>query len=139
RLAAPADDSGLRFFVLVAGLAFFNRSDTALLVAVPLGEIVLRALWTRRGKAVRPIVIGALPPVLWLAFATFYYGFPLPNTYYAKVANGIPAWLQHQQGWAYLFNSVSHDPITLGTIALCALFAWRVPGPIRRASVSALL
>ena len=138
-IAMPASDSELRFFVLVAGLAFVNRSDTALLFVVPLAEMALRTLRARGREAVRPIVVGALPPVLWLAFATFYYGFPLPNTYYAKVANGIPSWLQHQQGWAYLFNSISHDPMTLGTIALCALFAWRVPGAVRRAAISSLL
>jgi arabinofuranosyltransferase len=138
-VTTPVSDSQLRFFVLIAGLAFVNRSDSALLFAVPLAEMALRTLRVRGREAVRAIVVGALPPVLWLAFATFYYGFPLPNTYYAKVANGIPSWLQHQQGWAYLFNSVSHDPITLGTIALCALFAWRVPGAVRRAAISALL
>jgi hypothetical protein len=77
--------------------------------------------------------------VLWLVFATFYYGFPLPNTYYAKVANGIPGWLLRQQGWAYFFNSLRYDPITISTIAVAGLGALRTPGPIRRATASAVL
>jgi arabinofuranosyltransferase len=129
----------LRFFTLVAALAFVNRSDTALLFVIPLAEMTLWSLIVRGRQTLRPLLVGASPAIVWLAFATFYYGFPLPNTYYAKVANGIPSWLQHQQGWAYLFNSISHDPITLGTIALCALFAWRVPSAARRAAISALL
>jgi hypothetical protein len=79
------------------------------------------------------------PAMLWLAFATFYYGFPLPNTYYAKVANGIPSWLLRRQGFAYLANSIRYDPITVGTIALALLVAWRTTGPARRATLSTAL
>jgi arabinofuranosyltransferase len=138
-LNQPLNDGELRFFVLLAALGFVTRADMALLFIVPVAELVLRSLWVRGRATVAPVVTGALPAVAWVAFATFYYGFPLPNTYYAKVANGIPSWLQHQQGWAYLFNSISHDPITLGTIALALLCVWRTPGPARRATASALL
>jgi arabinofuranosyltransferase len=129
----------LRFFTLVAALAFVNRSDTSLLFAIPVAEMTLWSLIAHGRKTFRSLLVGASPAILWLAFATFYYGFPLPNTYYAKVANGIPSWLQHEQGWAYLFNSISHDPITLGTVALSVLFALRTPGAVRRAALSALL
>lgn len=135
----PLSSRELRFFVLVAALGFATRADMALLFVIPVAEMTLRTIWARGRASVAPIAAGALPAVAWVAFATFYYGFPLPNTYYAKVANGIPTWLQRQQGWAYLFNSISHDPITLGTIALALLFAWRAPGPARRATASALL
>ncbi len=46
------------------------------------------------------------PVIAWLLFATLYYGFPLPNTYYAKVATGIPSSLLYRQGLAYVLNSV---------------------------------
>ena len=138
-LDQPLSRRELRFFVLIAALAFVTRVDMALLLVIPVAEMTLRSLWVRGRTMVAPIVIGALPAMAWVAFATFYYGFPLPNTYYAKVANGIPSWLQHQQGWAYLFNSISHDPITLGTMALAMCVAWRTPGPARRATLSALL
>src|SRR4029077_10605327 len=55
------------------------------------------------------------------------------------IANGIPAWLQRQQGFAYLLNSNRYDPITIGTIALAFLFAWGTRGPARRALLSATL
>ena len=38
-----------------------------------------------------------------------------------------------------MFNSISHDPITLGTIALAAVLAWSTPGQARRATIGALL
>lgn len=135
----PPTLADLRFFTLIAALSFVNRSDTSLLFVVPLVEMTIRAFAAHGRATIHPLIVGSLPAILWLAFATFYYGFPLPNTYYAKVANGIPGWLERQQGLAYFFNSISHDPITLGTIALALLFAWRSPGPGKRATVSALL
>lgn len=135
----PPTERELRYFVLIGALAFVTRVDMAVLFVVPIAELGWRA-WRFHGRAVaRPILIGAAPAVAWFAFATFYYGFPLPNTYYAKVANGVPAWLQHQQGFAYLFNSISHDPITLGTVALCALIAWPTRGAPRLAALSAVM
>jgi hypothetical protein len=77
--------------------------------------------------------------MLWLAFATVYYGFPLPNTYYAKVANGIPRLLLYKQGLAYVANSLRYDPITLGTVALACLAAWKPGQAGRRAALSAVL
>jgi arabinofuranosyltransferase len=138
-IVAPISPRELRWFVLVATLGFLNRPDAALLYAIPVGEMAARALRAGGRPMIAPLALAVLPAVLWLAFATFYYGFPLPNTYYAKVDNGIPGWLLHRQGLAYLMNSLSHDPVTLGTIALAVLFAWRTSGPIRRAAASAAL
>ena len=82
----------LRVFGLLAGLAFVNRMDSVLLYALPLAWLAFRA--RRRREHLVPLVTAfAVPVVLWLLFATIYYGFPLPNTYYAKVATGIPSGL----------------------------------------------
>lgn len=135
----PPSARDLRWFVLIASFAFVNRPDAALLYAIPIAEMMIRAFRARRWQVIGPLAVGAAPAVLWLAFATFYYGFPLPNTYYAKVANGIPGWLQRQQGLAYLLNSIRYDPITMGTIGLALLFGWKTNGPVRRAVLSAAL
>ena len=90
-------------------------------------------------RALYAVLIGLAPAVIWLAFATVYYGFPLPNTYYAKVANGIPKFLMYKQGFAYLLNSANHDPITLATIALALAVGVRTGGAARRAAISAAL
>ncbi len=136
---APVATRELRWFVVVASLAFLTRPDAVLLYAVPVGEMVVRSLRLRGRRALGPVTAGLAPAILWLGFATFYYGFPLPNTYYAKVANGIPRFLMMRQGAAYVLNSISHDPITLGTVALSLMFAWRTHGAARRAAVSAAL
>jgi arabinofuranosyltransferase len=48
---------------------------------------------------------------LWLAFATFYYGFPLPNTAYAKLNTSIPLSSRLAQGMSYLVDAVYRDPV----------------------------
>ena len=78
--------------------------------------------------------------MLWLLFSYIYYGFPFPNTYYAKVATGIPRSLQLRQGLAYVANSINFDPFTLGLIGLTAAVAVRLRRlPEMAAMVSALL
>ena len=142
-LRTPVDvavtPSALRWFGFIAVLAFLNRADSALLYAIPLAEMTLRGVRAHRGAAVKACLVAALPAIVWLLFATIYYGFPLPNTYYAKVATGIPRVLMFKQGVAYLFNSLAYDPITLGSIALSALMTFSVAGAPRRAAMSALL
>ncbi len=128
----------LRAFGLLAGLAFVNRMDSVLLYALPLAWLAFRA--RRRREQIVPLVTAfAVPVVLWLLFATVYYGFPLPNTYYAKVATGIPSALLYRQGLAYVLNSIGHDPITLGSVGIAAALALRSTVAIQLTAVSALL
>jgi arabinofuranosyltransferase len=135
----PPESRELRRLLLLGSLAFLNRPDAVLLFVSPLGELLLIALRRRPKRVIAPLLIGVAPAVAWLAFATFYYGFPLPNTYYAKVANGIPKFLMYKQGFAYVLNSASHDPLTLGTIALAVLLSVKTGGAARRAALSAAL
>ena len=102
---------------LVAALAFVNRADTLLLFAPLLASCFLSAVRARHGDLLRAQVLAALPAVLWLAFAIVYYGFPLPNTFYAKVGTGLPTGIRVHQGLADPTNSVRYDPVTLGTLA----------------------
>jgi arabinofuranosyltransferase len=134
---APPTLGELRLAALLVSTAFLTRPDAVLLYIVPVGEMAWRSFRTRRPLQTATTLAFALAPaVLWLVFATVYYGFPLPNTYYAKVANGIPRFLMYSQGVAYVLNSIRHDPITLLTIALALAIA---NGPGRRAALSAAL
>ena len=69
---------------------------------------------THRARLAAYFAIALAPVALWLVFSYVYYGFPFPNTYYAKVATGIPRSLQLRQGLAYVVNSINFDPFTLG-------------------------
>ena len=74
-------------------------------------------MWPRRTwRAVGLAALGFAPLLLWLAFSLFYYGFPFPNTAYAKLATGIPPAALARQGMAYLLNSLRWDPVTLAII-----------------------
>lgn len=131
--------SELRWFTLVAALGFLTRPDAALLYMIPVAEMAIQCARRRGLRTLAPLATGVAPALIWLGFATLYYGFPLPNTYYAKVANGIPRALMIQQGTAYFLNSVRWDPITLGTVGLAAVVGIKTRGVALRAAASACL
>lgn len=106
-----------RFFwlCLLAGLATLNRMDTLLLFAPAL----ILALWRLRTlKAIPILILGFSPFILWEAFALFYYGFPFPNTAYAKLNLAVPRSQLIEQGLHYLLNALKADPLTPLVIAL---------------------
>ena len=53
------------------------------------------------------------PILLWEVFSLVYYGFFVPNTYYAKLTSGIPANELLLQGITYYINAISWNPVTL--------------------------
>ena len=105
----------------VAALAFVNRMDSVLLYAPVLLWIAAASFASIRWRVVAAVALGATPALVWEAFALVYYGFALPNTFYAKVATGIPESLLFRQGLVYVQNSLGHDPITLSIIAVAAI------------------
>ena len=105
---------------LLASLLALNRLDALLLVAPALGW----GLWQRRSaRALLAVALGLLPVALWTAFSMFYYGFPFPNTAYAKLATGIAATELARQGGLYLLNSLRWDPLTLAVIAAAVVWS----------------
>ncbi len=112
-----------RIFLLsfIASLLLLNRLDTGLLVIPTIGV----EFW--RQRASRPwtsAVFGVLPLVAWEIFSVVYYGFPFPNTAYAKLGPGIPRDELLYQGALYLFDSISNDPITLFVILVAVGAPW---------------
>lgn len=114
--------SATRFGVLVAisSLLFLNRMDSVLLVAP--GLLAAGVFWLRgEGSTWRGLLLplaGALPAVAWLGFSIFYYGTPLANTAYAKLATGIDPALLRAQGLFYVTHALRSDPVTPVAIAL---------------------
>jgi arabinofuranosyltransferase len=116
--------ASLRVLAAIAGLLTLNRMDSLILV-LP----VLLVLAFRRRQALRALAVGFLPFFLWTLFSIVYYGFPFPNSAYAKLATGIPENELLSQGFIYLLNSLSLDPLTLfATLTGLGLgVAYRVP------------
>lgn len=124
RESKPAPLSALG---LIGGLAAFTRLDTVLLFAP---AAALRALSHRRAEIVRALAVAAVPLGAWLVFSVIYYGFPWPNTAYAKLATGELAG-RHRllEGLVYYLNSMRIDPITLGGwLAIALLMVVRRDG-----------
>lgn len=119
RHATTSEPPGDRLpvLILIASLAFVNRADMILLYLPTLAWLLVRRLRGLSWRETRGIVLAAAPAWGWLLFAVIYYGFPFPNTYYAKAQSGMPEWLQLRQGFAYMASSLRFDPITLATVA----------------------
>jgi arabinofuranosyltransferase len=85
-------------------------------------------VWWLRKEAratIRASIIAALLPLLaWEVFSIIYYGFPIPNTAYAKLNQGIVKTDLIEQGVYYLFNTILWDPATLSTIGLGVLLSF---------------
>lgn len=105
---------GFRLFLL-GGLLALNRLDLVLLVLPALALTLMRQ---RSRRAVAVALAGLLPLLAWEVFALVYYGFPFPNTYYAKLHTGISAAEYRQQGLVYLLDLLNHDPGTLLLVLL---------------------
>jgi arabinofuranosyltransferase len=114
------------------GLLLLTRHDLLLLV----GPLQIALLWRCRSLGARAVLsaslAGLLPFVVWTLFSLVYYGFPFPNTAYAKLGTGIPSGTLWLQGLRYLQSLAADDPLGLLLIAAAATlcFARRSPGSI---------
>ena len=134
RVTSPPRLTGLW---MVASLLYLTRPDNVLLVAPALVWLTARAgSWK---LAARQTFTGLLPAAVWTAFSLIYYGFPFPNTAYAKFGHGIDRGELLQQGWIYLLDSVDRDPVTLVAILFALTIGLTSRGPARWVAVGVLL
>jgi arabinofuranosyltransferase len=124
-LKQPADRS-LEKLAWFAGLALTNRMDLMWLLVPALVQLTRQhGLWRARHWRVWA---GFSPFVAWEIFSLLYYGFPFPNSAYAKLTPQVPWRSLLIQGDCYLVNSLSWDPITLFAMAALvgtAVWAYR--------------
>ncbi|MGB0680788.1 MAG: hypothetical protein ACPGUV_14135, partial [Polyangiales bacterium] len=131
---APHDARTMQRMWLWVALAALTRLDSVLLCVPPAAARswqVWRAgalSWRQHAAA---WTLAWLPFILWQAFAWFYYGFPVPNTAYAKLHTGIPLSAMATQGLRYLWQSSRHDPLT-SLVVIAALLSAAAHGWHRR-------
>jgi arabinofuranosyltransferase len=114
---------------LAVSLLLLNRMDLVLIVAPSMAAW----LWTRRDTpraALFAVALGLAPFALWELFALVYYGFPFPNTAYAKLGGGVEAGELWASGLYYLLHTLRMDPVTgvglfLGPLAALTIGARR--------------
>jgi arabinofuranosyltransferase len=119
----------IKSVLFLFGLIICVRHDLALLLAPP---TVYAAFKHRETLSVKQWVlfgtIALLPFVLHSLFSLIYYGFPLPNTAYAKLKTGIKKSELLAQGIRYCYSSLKHDSITL--LAILAALVLSLLEPI---------
>lgn len=121
-----------RFPTLVALAAtgsalYLTRADLMVLVA-PVGVVIA---WRERlnpRRLAAAFALGALPAIAWTGVSLWYYGFPFPNTAYAKLGTGWSVWQRTGQGFTYLADSLQRDFITLPALGLGILLGLRSRG-----------
>lgn len=97
----------------IAALALLNRLDA---IALYLPPLAYRSWQLGVRKSLLPVAIGFTPLLVWECFATIYYGFPVPNTAFAKLTTGIPEADLVRQGFLYLLDSLQRDPLTMTAV-----------------------
>jgi arabinofuranosyltransferase len=95
---------------LLFALLFVNRMDGILLL---LPALAWRSWELRSWRTMRLLAWGALPILAWEAFSIVYYGFPFPNTAYAKLGTGISGTALFYTGLSYWHDSLDRDLLTL--------------------------
>ncbi|HXF61382.1 MAG TPA: hypothetical protein VNK95_07185 [Caldilineaceae bacterium] len=98
---------------LLAALGVLTRHDLILVY----GPLLLYAWGQTPGRrAWQTLLLGFLPVLLWELFSLVYYGFPFPNTAYAKLNTGIERSELVRQGSLYLLHTFVFDPAAAATV-----------------------
>ncbi|MDA8020337.1 MAG: hypothetical protein MPN21_23100 [Thermoanaerobaculia bacterium] len=134
RLLRPVDSARLQQLRQIswpAGLLLLCRHDNLWLVGPGVLWLAWNA-WKQDGASVRRIAKAGLPgfaPFLaWTIFATGYYGFPFPNTAYAKLNTGVEGHELWWHGVRYLIHTAAWDPVTVIVLVVGACLAFRAGG-----------
>lgn len=137
--AERESDFGSSFaFFLFCSLIYLSRPDLLLLVA-PFAIFLLWRFRRQPGAAAKAMMLGAFPALAWTAFSLCYYGFPFPNTAYAKLGAGIALDERVIQGFRYLGESILSDPLTLCFISLVVLLAIKGGGLLKATALGIVL
>jgi len=109
----------VKIILFIFGLLICVRHDLMLLLL----PSIIYVLWQyqllyKKRKWILILFVSFLPIIMWTLFALVYYGFPLPNTAYAKLNIDISKITIIKQGLKYFLVSIKFDIITI--IVICA-------------------
>ncbi|MEO6323727.1 MAG: hypothetical protein ABIQ65_03805, partial [Thermoanaerobaculia bacterium] len=115
-----AADVRLTRLALISALGALSRPDLPVFFVPPLIAFILRNRIPVR-RVLLSGLVGGLPFLLWQAFCFLYYGFPFPNTYYMRLATGIPARSYFTQGLLYAVDLIRRDPVSAAIVVFALL------------------
>ena len=117
----------LRLF-FIASMAMVNRLDAVVILAPALMYIGIRWVWNwLKHPSIRAFGRATLsfwPIICWLLFSLIYFGFVLPNTYYAKMNTGLSKQDYHWFGHCYIHEQfANYDSFSYLLIGAALLYA----------------
>ena len=129
-LEPPEVTRTLFHLCLAFGLISVTRHDLVLLLLPPAAF----AVWSHRrlitARSWFSLASAAFVPLAaWTLFSLVYYGFPWPNTAYAKLNTGIARADLVLQGLRYLYVGMLQDAITLPIIGAALFVSCFSPRP----------
>jgi arabinofuranosyltransferase len=113
------DRHNLFVLSLISSMVMLNRIDAFIMLLPALAYAWFSSKEYKLGFF--QMLYGFAPIILWELFSLFYFGFPFPNTAYAKLNTGISSGLLFLQGMDYLLNSINWDPIILFSIGFAGV------------------
>ncbi|MGC4063705.1 MAG: hypothetical protein QM784_03500 [Polyangiaceae bacterium] len=130
--ASKSATTRLAWGAFLAGLSVVNREDTILIFAPILAWDAMREGVPKRA-VLRTFCGGAIAPLLWTLFSIVYYGFPFPNTAYAKLNVHIPRSALALRGLEYVFDFVTYDPLSAAFVLTMLVLVFRSESARERA------
>lgn len=121
RYQATKSASCLSPFFLCVSCLYLTRPDLMLLI-LPLVVGVLIDNNQKGNAILKTLLINVTPIGVWTLFSLFYYGFPFPNTAYAKLAAGTP-FIEHlHRGLEYFYDAWFSRNLAIMTLFLGVSF-----------------
>lgn len=133
-----ASKKSIIFLAIITSLLLLNRMDLGLIV---LPGLVWTFIEKPEWKRLLYFGIGLIPIFLWEIFSFIYYGFPFPNTAYAKLNAGIPVGEYLVRGLLYYVQLISFDPVTfivIISVTFCGL-VFGISGKLKAISLGGAL
>jgi arabinofuranosyltransferase len=118
------EDKALLLTAIACGLLLVTRHDLLLFVL----PLLAHRFWPRQQQNLAlPLMALLLPLACWTLFSLIYYGFPFPNTAYAKLGNTVPHALLLQRGITYFTTSILRDFISVAVLPVGVLAGLFMP------------
>ena len=117
-------EKNLKYIFVILALIVQNRLDIGL-IFVPL-TLVLMYTYLNRKNFINILWIGTLILFSWFSFATFYFGSPFPNTFYAKLNADFPMNEVYSRGFDYFVSLfLDFNSIIILVLGFCSLIFYR--------------
>ena len=119
------DFKSLMIISFICSLSLLTRLDTCFLLFFPTAYIFIFRRECGIFKMILAGVVGLLPLFIWFGFSIIYFGYPFPNTFYAKLRTSFPISDYIRKGADFFVITSIYDIITISTIILAVIILFK--------------